>query len=330
MTGPCSLALVPEAPDVVDDRNQSEQHGFDASALPEWPLGWYVVARSKSLRRGRSLTVTLASQQCLLFRTESGALGALDAHCPHMGAHLGHGSVKGERIECALHRWQIGVDGSVAGQGSLCKSARAWQVSERFGLVFVHLGTKVRAPVPEPDDADYTWITGTPVTIETDWHSMVVNGFDMPHLHAVHHRQLVEPAQLVVHGRERMTLRYTSRVTGRSLSDLIMKWLARDRIRVRQHCHGPVVIVETDLGFTKTVAVLGLLPQAGSVRAFGAFGIRPGLLSAPRLMLTRFLFTAFLRRDFSVIAGMRLSTEVEDEGVRSLAGFLRSLPRHPS
>ena len=32
-------------------------------------------------------------QELVIFRTESGAVKVLDAYCPHMGAHLGYGSV---------------------------------------------------------------------------------------------------------------------------------------------------------------------------------------------------------------------------------------------
>jgi len=300
----------------------------DEATLPAWPLGWYVVARSSDLARQAQLQVTLASRECVLFRTKSGVLGAVDAHCPHMGAHLRHGSVEGEALVCPLHRWKIAPDGSATGMEPGCRRARTWHVEERFGLIFLHLGSHVRTELPAPEQADrYAWGTSAQVTIDTDWHCLAVNGFDMPHLHAVHHRKLVEPAQITVTPREKLTLRYTSRVTGRSLSDLAMRWLAKDRIHVRQQCFGPVVVVETDLGFTKTTAVLGLLPEGDHVRAFGAFGILPGRLTSLRLLLTRILFTAFLRRDFRVVAGMRLRTDVADEGVRRLASFLRSLPR---
>ena len=301
---------------------------LDRQELPAFPLGWYVVARSLDLARQRRRVVTLGTQECVLFRTQTGVLGAIDAHCPHMGAHLRHGSVQGESLVCPLHRWRLAADGSVEGSDPTCRRVRTWHVAERFGLIFLHLGQHVRTSLPEPELTDgYVWTTGQTLIAGTDWHCMAVNGFDMPHLHAVHHRKLVEPAQITVTPREKLTLRYTSRVTGNSLSDLTMRWLAKDRIRVRQQCFGPVIIVETDLGFTKTAAVLGLLPEGDGVRAWGAFGILPGRFSWLRLALTRWLFTAFLRRDFQVVSGMRLRTDVADEGVRSMADFLRSLPR---
>ena len=36
----------------------------------------------------------------------------LEAHCPHLGAHLGYGgTVKGDRIACPFHGWEFSGDG---------------------------------------------------------------------------------------------------------------------------------------------------------------------------------------------------------------------------
>ena len=112
--------------------------------LPEWPQGWYVVGRARDLRAGQLLRTTLAQQEIVVFRTASGALGALDAHCPHMGAHLGLGKVRGEHLECGLHCWRIGVDGAVAARPE-ARRAQVWRVRERAGLVMLEFGGEARA-----------------------------------------------------------------------------------------------------------------------------------------------------------------------------------------
>jgi aminopyrrolnitrin oxygenase len=299
-----------------------------SAPLPAWPCGWYVVARSGEIPRGSVRAVELAGSASVIFRTASGVLAALDAHCPHMGAHLRHGRVIGEQIRCALHGFLIDCNGNVPSPKGACARAGTWRVAERFGLVFLQLGGRNRGPVPAPERADdYAWTTGRPVALEADWRSMAANSFDMPHLCTIHHRQLVAPIELGT-DEQRVFLRYTSQVTGRSLSDRAMKWLSGDRIRVRMSCFGTIILAEANLGSRSTAAVLGMLPTKTGLTAFGAFGIRPGPFLAQRLLVTRLLFTAFLRRDFAIVEGMVLRPDDRDPGLHALFDFLRGLPEH--
>ncbi len=154
----------------------------------------------------------------------------------------------------------------------------------------------------------------------------MVNGFDMLHLASVHHRELVEPPVVERTADGALRLEYVSRVTGHGASDRVMKAISGNEIRVRQTCYGPTVVVEADLGRTRSCAVLGMLPGADGVQAFGAFGVPRGALSSLRAHLARWLYTAFLRRDFRVIEGMQLRLDgVDDPGVCALASYLRSL-----
>ena len=52
-------------------------------------------------------------EQVVLFRTESGVATPMDAYCPHLGAHLGHGgAVNGERIRCPFHAFEFDTGGT--------------------------------------------------------------------------------------------------------------------------------------------------------------------------------------------------------------------------
>jgi len=298
-----------------------------AEKLPHWPQTWYVVGRSSDLKRGSTQAVELAGKQVVLYRTENGVLNALDGICPHMGAHLSHGDIVGEDIRCALHHWRFGLNGKIMEGKSACPSLKRWEVCERFGLVFIFLGESEGNPLPSPSKPDqYVWTTSNPIELNADWRNMVINGFDMPHLNAVHHRQLIAPAEFEVLDGNRFRLNYVSSVTGNSLSDSLMKWVSGNEIHVTQTCYGPTVIVETNLGHTKTSAVLSILKTNSGVRAFSAFGIQPKFLISIRLLITRLLFTAFLKRDFKVLQGMQLNIDVEDPGVRAFTRFLSSLP----
>ena len=106
-----------------------------------------------------------------------------------------------------------------------------------------------------------------------------------------------------------------------------MKTLSGNRIALRQTCHGPTLLVESDLGKTRARALFGLLPEGDSVRIFCAFGTPRRGLWRLRLRLARWLYLSFLSKDFKVVEGMRLVVDgVEDVGVRALSGYLQSLP----
>lgn len=302
--------------------------------LPAWPRCWYVVARSADLRPGTIVGGELAGRAYVLFRSAGGTLAALDAHCPHMGTHLKLGRVVGERLRCPLHHWTLDAEGRCRGRGARPDHRSAsWPVAERFGLVFLHPapdpGDGPPPPLPAPESPEpYAWGTARPVDLDTDWRAMIVHGFDLPHLRAVHHRTVVEVTELEERAGA-LRLGYVSRVArGGGLADWAMKRISGDRIRVRQSCHGTIVVVESRVGSRRTAAVVGLTRQGGRVRAYGAFGAeRGGLLAPVRRWVTRWLFTSFLRRDFAIVEGIRLSIDdVDDPGVRGVADYLRSLP----
>jgi len=293
---------------------------FTRAALPEWPQGWYAVARSADMRAASLRRVTLAGQEIVLFRTQSGTLGALDAHCPHMGAHLGMGRVRGEHLECRLHCWRIAADGGVPGQA---RRAHAWTVRESSGLVLLEFGGSRALPVSGA--ADFIWTQAAPIDVAAHWHALTANAFDMPHLATVHRRQLLAPPSVSFEAGQHFEMHYQTRVSGRGASDRIMKWLSRNHIQARMQCHGPMVLVDADLGFTRTAAMVGMLPIEGGTRLFASFGVRPGPFGALRLWLTRWLYAAFLKRDLGFVAGMQLRTDVDDAVLQRFFDYLRTL-----
>jgi nitrite reductase/ring-hydroxylating ferredoxin subunit len=288
--------------------------------LPEWPQGWYVVGRARALRPGQVQRVTVAQHEVVLFRTASGALGAVDAHCPHMGAHLGHGRVRGEHLECGMHCWRIGVDGRVVAQE---RHARAWTIRERCGLLLLECGGE--RELPTAGEPDFIWADLPPLDVAAHWHALTTNAFDMPHLVTVHGRELVEPPIVSFEAGHHFQMHYVTRVCGRGLSDRTMKLLSGNRIQARMQCHGPLVVVDTDLGFTRTAAMIGMLPTPQGTRLITSFGTRPGALGALRVRLTRWLFAAFLKRDLGFVEGMKLRTDVDDPILQTFFDYLRTL-----
>jgi phenylpropionate dioxygenase-like ring-hydroxylating dioxygenase large terminal subunit len=76
------------------------------------PYGWYYVGYCDELAVGEVRPLRYFGRDLVLFRNESGQTGLLDAHCPHLGAHIGYGGhVKGELIHCPFHGWGYDAQG---------------------------------------------------------------------------------------------------------------------------------------------------------------------------------------------------------------------------
>ncbi|MEQ1691243.1 MAG: Rieske 2Fe-2S domain-containing protein [Gemmatimonas sp.] len=296
--------------------------------FPSWPVGWYTVARESDLTRGVVLTRRLAGADVVLFRGDDGRVAAVAAHCPHMGTHLRHGTVIGASLRCPMHHWMIDGTGEVRSDGDICGHTRSWRAQEACGLVFVWVGAGEPGPLPLPDGvAETTWRSGDPIAVATPWFTLMISGFDMEHLAAVHGRRLVGESHIELLDERRLRLRYTSIVTGGGLADRVMASLGRAGIAVSMTCSGSVFTVDTTMGRRRTRAILGLLPVGSNVEAYGSFGVSSNAWF-PRLQarIAAWLFIAFLRKDFAIIDGIALRTDVRDPGVRAMAAFLRSLP----
>lgn len=87
----------------------SEQDNFPHKG---YPSGWFQVAWAAELAPGDVRPLHYFGRDLVLYRGRTD-YHVLDAHCPHMGAHLGHGGqVVGESIVCPYHGWRWGADGS--------------------------------------------------------------------------------------------------------------------------------------------------------------------------------------------------------------------------
>ena len=120
------------------------------------PTGWFQVAWSAEIGAGDVRSLRYFDTDLVAYRGTSGTLAVLDAHCPHLGADLGHGGcVEGDDIVCPFHAWRWDRDGS-----NVCipysttvnrrQRIRTWPVREVDGLVHVWYDADGGAPTWEP------------------------------------------------------------------------------------------------------------------------------------------------------------------------------------
>jgi phenylpropionate dioxygenase-like ring-hydroxylating dioxygenase large terminal subunit len=172
---------------------------------PSIPNGWFQIASSDEIKPGEVKPLRYFGKDLVIWRSESGVLSVLDAFCPHLGAHVGHGGkVKGEELECPFHAWRFGTEGkctAVPYAKHLPRKAAlgAWHVRELAGLVMCWHHADGLPPqwdipteIPEWGTADgvrneaWTDFELREWKIRTRNQEMAENAVDSAHFHYLH------------------------------------------------------------------------------------------------------------------------------------------------
>jgi phenylpropionate dioxygenase-like ring-hydroxylating dioxygenase large terminal subunit len=168
--------------------------------MSSFPNGWYAVTSIAEVQSKKVLPIQALGKDLVAFQTESGAISVLDAHCPHQGAHLGHGgTVKGETIECPFHKWCFTKEGKchkIPYSKNIPKGKKAelqaYPTLIRQGLVLIYYSCDDASPtweVPQFDDdiqGNWTQPVYSEIIIKTHIQELAENGFDVAHFHPVH------------------------------------------------------------------------------------------------------------------------------------------------
>jgi 3-ketosteroid 9alpha-monooxygenase subunit A len=108
------------------------------------PTGWFQVAWSADIPAGGVKPLKYFGKHLVAYRTEAGELTVLDAHCLHLGAHLGYGGkVCGDNIQCPYHGWEWdrhGVNAKIPYMSRPRPSQKrltSWAVREEHEVVLV-------------------------------------------------------------------------------------------------------------------------------------------------------------------------------------------------
>jgi len=133
------------------------------------PTGWFQIGWSAEFPLGEPRPIRYFGEDLVAYRGEDGALHVLDAHCPHLGAHLGHGgTVAGDCIRCPFHGWVWGPDGTnreipYQDRPNRSHRVRAWPVQEQYDCAFLW-----HHPHGEPPSWEMPDVFGSFPQFETD------------------------------------------------------------------------------------------------------------------------------------------------------------------
>ncbi len=158
--------------------------------------GWYWAFQSKDVKKGHIKPLSFMGRELAVYRGQDGRAVALDAFCPHMGAHLAEGKVIGNDIRCFFHQWKYNRDGElidipVQTQRPCVKPIRKWHIEERYQLLWIWAGesepTYPLPFVPELEDGEYDCALGNVFQKGCHPNIVMINAIDEQHFKTVHH-----------------------------------------------------------------------------------------------------------------------------------------------
>ena len=155
---------------------------------------WFPVARATDIAPGRWLPFELLDERWVLACDNSGRVGAFVDTCPHRGARLTLGDFDGQRLRCAYHGWQFGIDGQCVHQPAhpdrqpAGVRLRGASVRSGYGFWWVCAGDRPRDLPVAPDHAVHpertVWLD--PVKVESSGPRVIENFLDLAHFPFVH------------------------------------------------------------------------------------------------------------------------------------------------
>jgi 3-ketosteroid 9alpha-monooxygenase subunit A len=192
---------------------QSMEHSRERTSGGQFRFarGWYLVSWSADLGRGEVKPLRYFGKDYVLFRGEDGTATLLDAHCPHLGAHLGYGGrVEGNDIICPFHAWRFGASGRCtevpyASRIPPRAAVHAYRVQEHSGMIVAYFGGNDSEPdyevpvIEELGDEAWTPLQRAQIEIATQPREVIENIADLAHFLPVHNT-LIDDFEVIIDG----------------------------------------------------------------------------------------------------------------------------------
>ncbi|MDB5857137.1 MAG: Rieske (2Fe-2S) iron-sulfur domain protein [Ramlibacter sp.] len=224
---------------------------------------WHPVAALDALGDA-PLAVRLLGEDLVLWRDGAGAPHAWPDRCPHRGARLSLGRVRGDRLECAYHGWQFDGTGHCAHVPALPgfvppagHRVAACEMRAEHQLLWVRLAASRHAlPVfAAQDDERLRKLNCGPYDVATSAPRVVENFLDLSHFAFVHEGWLGARGAAAIDD-------YTVEETPTGLRATQCKaWQPQSNL----HSTAPAQVEYTYEVTGPYTAVLTKIPEAGSV-----------------------------------------------------------------
>ncbi len=186
-----------------------------------FPFGWFPAMLSAELAPGEVKPLRYMGRDLVIWRGEDGRARMLDAHCRHLGAHMGYGGrVAGDHLECPFHAWRYDGEGVVCDvpyaeriPPSLTRPCeRQWPLAEANRMIWFWYHPEGVAPMWEveafPEATDEAW---TDYEIH-EWRvygslqNMAENAVDVAHFRYVHGTATFPTSEMIWDGFRRTSV----------------------------------------------------------------------------------------------------------------------------
>ena len=148
---------------------------------------WHPVLASKKLKQGQATDLQLGGRQICLYRSEAGAVAAVDNVCPHRRMKLSYGRVVGDKIQCRYHGWKFDAcgEGESASTPKMQTCTEAFDTSEQHGYIWIK--SKNSTPVfPEINRDKFYHLGNFQHTVPAQLELTVDNFTEIEHSGTVH------------------------------------------------------------------------------------------------------------------------------------------------
>ena len=159
--------------------------------------GWYWAMQTNKLPIGKVKAVNLLGKELAIFRNFDKQVIAVDAYCPHMGAHLAEGKVEGEGLRCFFHNWKFDRQGKCIEVPCLHKSLSVQLLlhptAEKYGMIWVWTGRNPPKSLPlvsELEQEECEVIVASRFIKNCHPNVLTINAIDAHHFNTVHNLPL--------------------------------------------------------------------------------------------------------------------------------------------
>lgn len=162
--------------------------------FPRLPYGWFLAAQSSEVEAGAVRSFRYFDEELVIYRGRDGAAHAVEAHCPHLGAHVGEGGcVVEDTLRCPFHGWRFGPDGQCVevpySERLPNVGMRAWPLVEKGGFLFLWHDPDGNAPdwtVPDLEEEGWTDRRCVDFTMRSHPQELMENTADIAHFGCLH------------------------------------------------------------------------------------------------------------------------------------------------